>query len=211
MREKQSFNLKISILVVWLFTIFGIIGILSDYSEWFLSLTPLNLILYFIVILINIETFHKNVILAFSIPFFLGFLTEALGVNYGLVYGSYTYGNNLGPKIVGVPFLICINWVVLTVATSDMAQTIFKNKWSSVFSGALLMTALDVLIEVSAPRFDFWEFKHGIVPLQNYIGWFVTSLLAHVAYQNLEVKTSGLLSWHVYISMVVFFGVFMFV
>ncbi|MBT8375550.1 MAG: carotenoid biosynthesis protein [Bacteroidia bacterium] len=208
---KDTFKYKISVFVIWLFTISGVIGILSPYSDWFLSMTPLNLILYFIIILLNLKTFHKHLFLAFSIPFLLGFITEALGVNYGLVYGSYSYGGNLGPKIIGVPFLICINWVVLTVASSDIARSITKNKWVSVVLGALLMTALDVLIEVSAPRFDFWEFENGIVPLQNYIGWFVTSLLAHAAYQNLNVKTNRPLSWHVYISIAVFFGVFIFV
>ncbi|MBK9459893.1 MAG: hypothetical protein IPN94_10790 [Sphingobacteriales bacterium] len=33
-------------------------------------------------------------LLAFFIPFTLGFVSEALGVNYGLIFGSYTYGHN---------------------------------------------------------------------------------------------------------------------
>ena len=36
--------------------------------------------------------------LALLIPFLLGFITEAFGVNYGLIFGDYSYGENLGFK-----------------------------------------------------------------------------------------------------------------
>lgn len=210
MKESISAKLKISIIIVWLFTVSGVVGILSSQSDWFLSMTPLNLLMYLTIILINIKTYNKRVIIALIIPLVLGFVTEALGVNYGLIYGSYAYGNNLGPKIIGVPFLICINWMVLTVVTADVARFFSKHLIVSAILGALMMTSLDFIIEISAPRFDFWEFEDGIVPFQNYIGWFVTSLVAHLAYQKLRVESNPILSWHVLVSIILFFSVFVF-
>ena len=92
-------KISISIFIIWLFNISGILGILSTYSDWFLKLTPINLSMYVILILWNIDDFSKKVLVAFSIPFVIGFLTEFLGVNFGLIFGSYSYGDNLGLKI----------------------------------------------------------------------------------------------------------------
>jgi bisanhydrobacterioruberin hydratase len=209
MTWQPKYKLWLSIFLIWLFTISGIIGISSPNAEWFLSLTPLNLLLTFAIMFVNIEQINLKVFAALSIPFFLGFITEALGVNYGLVYGSYQYGDNLGFKVVGVPLLICINWSVLTAITADIAKHFFKNIWMSAFAGAALMTGLDVIIEVSAPRFDYWEFENGIVPLQNYLGWLGTAFLAHLAYQKFNIKTNQILSWHIYVSILVFFSAFL--
>lgn len=200
----------LSIFVLWLFTISGIFGILSNnYSEWFLSLTPLNLLITFTILIINMEAIKPKVIIALSIPFLLGFITEALGVNYGLIFGTYEYGENLGWKIAGVPIIICFNWALLTAASADITRIFSKNIIISSFIGGVIMTALDMLLEVSAPRFDFWEFENGVVPLQNYIGWVVTAFFAHLGYQYFKIKTDTVISWHILLSITVLFAVFL--
>lgn len=207
----KKFKFHFSIFLIWLFSISGIFGILSEeHSDWFLSMTPLNLLLTFVILILNIEELKPKIIIALSIPFFLGFITEALGVNYGLIFGSYVYGENLGYKIVGVPLMICVNWALLTAVTADVASYFSKNKIVTAFVGGTLMTVLDLLLEVSAPRFDFWEFEGGVVPLQNYIGWLVTAFIAHLGYQYFNVKTNKTISWHILISIALFFAVFLF-
>ena len=146
----SKYKIALSIGLIWLFTISGILGILSQHKDWFLSLTPLNLLLTALIVLWNIENWSVKTVLAFFIPFTLGFVSEALGVNYGLIFGSYTYGNNLGYKVFGVPLLICANWAILTFITADVAKHFTKNSWFSALIGAVLMTILDLIIEVSA-------------------------------------------------------------
>ncbi|MDC1230112.1 carotenoid biosynthesis protein, partial [bacterium] len=85
------------------------------------------------------------------------------------------------------------------------------NSVISAVLGASLMTGLDVILEVSAPRFDFWEFENGIIPIQNYIGWFVTAFIAHLGYQYFKVETHKVISWHVLLSIIIFFAIFLFV
>ena len=206
-----NFKTKVSIFVLWLFTISGIIGIASPAQDWFLALTPLNLLLSLIIALWHFKAFNAKVIFALSIPFILGFVAEALGVNYGLIFGDYIYGENLGFKVFGVPLMICVNWTLLTVATADIAKLLSKNIVISSLLAAGLMTGLDVILEVSAPRFDFWEFKNGIVPIQNYLGWFVTAFIAHLGYQFFKVESSKVISWHILISIFIFFSVFLFI
>jgi putative membrane protein len=207
-----KFKLYLSIFLIWLFSISGMIGIQNeDYTDWFLSATPLNLLLSFTILVLNLKAFKWRYVVAFSIPFFLGFITEGLGVNYGLIFGNYAYGANLGYKIWGVPVMICFNWALLTAISADIASFFTRSIWKGAAIGAALMTGLDVIIEVSAPRFDFWEFEGGIVPLQNYIGWLSIAFLAHLGYQYFRVKTNKKVSVHLFISMLIFFTVFLFV
>ena len=205
-----NFKTKLSIFLVWLFTVSGVLGILSDAQDWFLALTPFNLSLSLVIVLLHFTQLNIRTILAFSIPFFLGFLTEALGVNFGLIFGHYSYGENLGVKCFGVPVIICVNWTLLTVVSSDIATSLSKNLFVSALFAAALMTGLDLIIEVSAPRFDFWEFDSGVVPLQNYRDWFGTAFVANLGYQYFKVGSLKLISVHVFVSMVLFFSVFLF-
>ena len=205
----RSNKLLVSIFIIWLFNISGIFGIVSIYSNWFLKLTPLNLALYFLLILWNTKALSIKCFLAFFIPMFIGFVTEFLGANYGLIFGSYDYGENLGYKLGGVPLMICVNWAVLTVITSDISQYFHQNILVKALIGAFLMTSLDVLIEVSAPRFDFWQFENNSVPIQNYVGWFVVSFFAHLLYQQFLVKTNRKLSWHIFSVITIFFLTFL--
>ncbi|MHA7055691.1 carotenoid biosynthesis protein [Aquimarina sp. M1] len=202
-------KLLISIILIWLFNVSGIIGILSGYENWFLPLTPLNLLLYLGLILWN-SNLNKKLILALSIPFFIGMITEYLGVNYGLIFGNYKYGNNLGSKVLGVPWIIGVNWTLLVYGTAAISKKIHHNVIVSSCIGGVLMVALDVIIEVSAPRFDFWEFKDEVVPLQNYIGWFITASLAHLLFQKVYKTLQYALSIHIFIAIFIFFTTFLF-
>ncbi|WP_299433367.1 carotenoid biosynthesis protein [uncultured Aquimarina sp.] len=202
-------KLLISIIVIWLFNISGIIGILIGNEDWFLGLTPINLSIYLILILWN-SKINQLLILGLLIPFFIGMIVEYLGVNYGLIFGDYEYGENLGIKIFGVPWIIGVNWGLLVYCTSAISKKIHHNVIISSFIGAVLMVALDVIIEVSAPRFDFWEFKDGVVPLQNYVGWIVTAFIAHLLFQKVYKTLQYTISIHIFIAIFIFFTTFLF-
>lgn len=42
------------------------------------------------------------------------------------------------------------------------------------------MTTYDFFMEPVAMRYDFWQWKNGIIPLKNYIAWFVISFGMHL-------------------------------
>lgn len=204
-------KLSLSIFIIWLFHISGTIGILIGYKDWFVALTPLNLGICFAALLLNLESISLKDIGVLMIPFFIGFLAEFLGVNFGLIFGDYSYGANLGYKLFGVPLMIGINWVVLVYATSGISKQFIRNRWGAAFAGASLMVLLDFFMEKSAPHFDFWQFKDNVVPMQNYVGWFIVSFIAHLIFQKLFRKENSILCWNLYVVMSVFFIIFYFV
>ena len=118
-------------------------------------------------------------------------IAEGLGVNYGLIFGHYNYGDALGMKIYGVPWLIGANWSILTLCCGAIATDLTEAFFSRVLLGVGLMLLLDFVIEPIAPILDFWEFDNGIAPMQNYLGWFAIALPLHFLYQKLNVQIKG--------------------
>ena len=121
-----------------------------------------------------------------------GYLLELLGIETGLVFGEYYYGSGLGLKLFGVPLIIGINWAVLVFATAAVVQFISVPGWLKAALAATLMVLYDVLLEPVAVRFDFWNWAGGLIPIQNYMAWWVIAfvMLSGVYYfvKNLKNK-----------------------
>lgn len=154
---------ELSIALIWLFHVSGIIGIVYGDALWFIQATPINLSLSFALAIYNgwsSKHFVKLGILAFS----AGMITEILGVNFGWIFGDYAYGEMLGWKFLGVPWLIGANWVILVVCTGQIARDLVSSKIGQILVGVALMVLLDLLIEPMAPRLDFGNLKAGKLP-----------------------------------------------
>lgn len=199
-----------SIFIIWLFHINGIFGILYWDKDWFLSNTPLNLGISFILLIWMLKEKNANAFLALSIAFLVGMVAEIIGVNTGIIFGDYWYGENLGFKVWGVPLFIGINWAVLTFILGSLSAYLFKNKFIAIIVGALLMVALDFIIEPSAPLFDFWYWKGDHIPMRNYIDWFLIGLIPQTAYHFLIKKKEVQYSMHLLAVQIIFFGTFFF-
>ena len=200
---------NISIFIIWLVTISGVIGIWLGHGDWFLPKTIFNLSLGAAILIWNfpLKNGWKSLVI-WSIVYLIGMIAEIIGTKTGILFGNYSYGNNLGPKIIGVPPLIGINWIVLTFLTATIARRVIHFKWLSIICGALLMVGLDFFIEPIAPIFDFWSWDEGVAPLKNFIHWFIVSLLMQaVVYDELPEK-NHYLPIHHFASQVLFFTFF---
>jgi putative membrane protein len=147
----------------------------------------------------------KRSLVMFGLSFIVAFSAEALGVNFGLVFGHYYYTAVLGPSLFGVPFLAALAWEPIVYAAfciSDMLSPriaslspLFKNTASPVWAaaiGALATTAWDMMIDPIAVSQGWWVWVGGGpyvpyvangVPIQNFVGWlgvaFVINLIYH--------------------------------
>ena len=200
-KELRSF----SIFTIWLINISGFFGILSDQKDFFLSSTPYVLTLTLFLLTVN-NSLNKKFLIRLFLIFLLGLTVEIIGVNFSIFFGEYKYGNNLGIKIFDVPIVIGFNWVLLIILTGNFAHKIFpKSIMLRVLNGSIMMILLDLLIEISAPKLDYWEFAVNPVPLSNYLWWFIFSILFHFIYQS-NIKKEYVVSTNILVIHFLFFG-----
>ena len=197
---------KISVFIIWLFHLCGMVGISYGNKEFFLAFTPINLFISFVLLFVNQKQLESKELKSAFLIFFIGMVSEILCVNYGLIFGDYVYLDNLGVKILGVPVLIGVNWIILTFITGSLSSFIFKNKYVSIFMGAIFMIGLDLLIEPVAPLLGFWIFDLQKVPLQNYLGWFVIGMITQALFQFKIAEKELTFSTHLLIINAIFFA-----
>lgn len=191
--------------ILWLFQISAIIGILLGFQDWFIEKTPLNLIIQvgLLVWVFTVKELKK--ISVFILFFSLGMTAEIIGVATGFPFGEYSYGENMGIKLMGVPLLIGCNWAVLVFCGAAIANRFFTSIWVKSVFGGLLMVLLDLPMEVVAPIFDFWEFV-GQPPLENYFSWFLIGAILHLFFHLFKLKGNFAFSLHLYLAQFVFFA-----
>jgi putative membrane protein len=199
--------LRMSIFFLWLINISGFFGILSDQNEFFLSTTPYVLSLTLLLLILNHDLSDKKSKIGLILIFLFGLIVEILGVNYGLFFGEYNYGANLGPKIYEVPYVIGFNWVLLIIATGSISDKLIKGKEIyKIMFASFLMVLVDLLIEKSAPKLDFWEFVISPVPFSNYLWWFIFSLcFQYIFFKTVKTKEYNLSS-NILVIQFLFFG-----
>ena len=199
---------NISIFIIWLVHISGFLGMVFYDLDFFAGFTSINLSLMSIIVFTNIKLTNKNQIFSLLLIFLVGMLSEFIGVNYGLIFGEYTYGNNLGFKLFGIPLLIGLNWVILTVICANIASILIKNSsiLLMIILGTTLMLIMDFVMEPIAPKLDLWKFKNLVVPTSNYIGWLIISILTQAIY-NIQFKEKEFkISLNLYTAIFIFFG-----
>ena len=199
--------LRMSIFFLWLINISGFFGMLSDQNEFFLSTTPYVLSLTLLLLILKHDLSDKKSKIGLVLIFLFGLIVEILGVNYGLFFGEYSYGANLGPKIYEVPYVIGFNWVLLIIATGSISDKLIKGKEIyKILFASFLMVLIDLLIEKSAPKLDFWEFVISPVPFSNYLWWFIFSLcFQYIFFKTVKTKEYNLSS-NILVIQFLFFG-----
>ena len=111
-----------------------------------------------------------------------GYLIEGIGVATGFPYGSFTYGDPLGPKAFGlVPFLLPLSYVPLVIGTVAVCAG-GMTRLRAIAASALLLVLVDGVLDPGAVSLGFWIWADGGpyygVPLSNYAGWLLSGLCA---------------------------------
>lgn len=184
---EASKTFYISTFIAILFHISGAIGMHTDARSWFISMTPLTLLLMSALILWNEKSITKSLWIYIALCTVVGFLAEVIGTNTGLLFGNYAYGNPFGFKVAAVPILIGILWFVTVYAIGNLVlflyQTLFKNPIRSVFVNfalivlaAAITTLFDYILEPAAISLGYWQWHpDGNIPTFNYVCWFFIS------------------------------------
>ena len=175
------------------FYLVGIAGMLLPYSsDFFLKLIPIALVLSFVGLAIFDQSeLNKKTIGSLLAIYILSFSVEAIGVNTGLIFGSYEYGNNLGLKISNTPLIIGLNWVFLIYCTATIYEDFKLSTVLKVVLASFTMLLYDIVLEQMAPVLGMWQWQNDIIPFQNYLAWFALALIFHSLLKILKIRFSN--------------------
>jgi bisanhydrobacterioruberin hydratase len=203
--NEKKLNLA-AVFLAFLFHISGAIGMASDYRDWFIKMTPVNLVLMSLLAILTAPVKGKSLFWFIALCFVTGIITEMVGVNTGLLFGDYTYGLAMGQKLLGVPYLIGVLWFVTVYSAGNVTQYIFKfiggqinHKaylviFSKIVFAALITTVYDYVLEPAALSLGYWTwYPANEVPIFNYWCWFFISgflLTPYFIYNHLSDKVN---------------------
>jgi putative membrane protein len=127
----------------------------------------------------------------FGVSAIVSYVMEELGVRSGLVFGTYHYGDLLGPKLGHVPVIIPLAWFMMIYPAWMVARELLRGVDGRSVAGvtavaiaaAFVMTGWDVVMDPGMAAGGNWVWEKGGayfgVPRHNYLGWLLTTFLVY--------------------------------
>nr|WP_204332615.1 carotenoid biosynthesis protein [Geodermatophilus sabuli] len=127
---------------------------------------------------------------------------EAVGLATGFPYGEYTYSDDLGPTLLGVPFLVPLAWLMMAWPSWLLAARLTRaagGRTVRVAVAAAVFAAWDVVLDPQMVQAGYWTWAHpqpslpGIdtVPLTNLAGWLLAGLVLMTLLDLLVDRAAG--------------------
>ena len=156
--KPDKIALAASILLVLLNGV-GLIGLsLSVLRPLFLLLVPAHLLITLLLLLL-FQPVSRRFIAVALLVIICGFALEFIGVQTGILFGEYWYGDALGFKYLGIPLIMGPNWLLLALGALNVGMKISGNAVMQVIIASGLTTSLDLVMEQSAQKLDFWHWQ----------------------------------------------------
>lgn len=198
--EKYSAKFLVIIYLV------GIAGHLYEKTlPLMLMLTPLTLFIGALLVVIHDARKSMSFILWFVISYISTFIIEVIGVKSKFVFGDYSYGNVLGLKILEVPLIIGVNWVIIVLGAISTSNRLFGNKFFVVIAVGTIATVFDYLLEPIAMKLGYWNWFNNVIPLQNYIAWFIIASALSIVFIKMKIDINKSLAEKYLYMQIVFF------
>ena len=122
--SKAFTKYQIATAIAILFHAIGLTGILFFDRNFFINSTPVNLLLMFVLLVWTQAEKNKWFWIFLVICFIAGVGVEIIGVNTGVLFGNYQYGNVLGIQFKNVPLLIGVNWFIIIFCCGIAVNTL---------------------------------------------------------------------------------------
>jgi uncharacterized membrane protein len=112
-----------------------------------------------------------------------GLAIELLGHTTDVPFGPYFYSDELQPQILGVPVIVPLAWLMMAYPCWVLARWVTA-RWT-VPLAAVGLTTWDFFLDPQMVNEGYWIWERtepalpGIpgIPLQNYLGWLVGTLI----------------------------------
>lgn len=137
-----------------------------------------------IMILVMIKLADTVSVIAVSFAVMaISYFAEWCGVNTGIPFGSYSYTEVLKPVVNGVPFAIVFAWIALASSSMLGARALLRSGYglAAVAVSSVFILATDLLLEPFASFINnYWVWRSGVIPMQNFLSWLVIGILFSV-------------------------------
>ncbi|MCZ7602059.1 MAG: carotenoid biosynthesis protein [Melioribacteraceae bacterium] len=197
---------KSTLIVLYVVYAVGIIGhLFTPTREYMLMLTPYTLLLTGGVVLSKVLPHNITLVKWIVIVYIVTFALEVFGVKTGLLFGSYEYGDVLGPKLFETPLIIGFNWVLVILGGVLLSSKFISNNFLIVLFTPLLTVLFDFFLEPVAIKLNYWMWFRGEIPVQNYLAWYAISLLAVFFFMQSKVEVRSTIPIHYFAIQTLFF------
>ncbi|MGE5432520.1 MAG: carotenoid biosynthesis protein [Syntrophomonadaceae bacterium] len=209
MERQNILKEKTAFIILAVLYMVGVAGhSVKPLCQLMIMLTPYTLLLSGIIVLLVVfrGQYQTKFAIWLGAVFIAAFLTEAAGVATGMIFGSYYYGNVLGFSLLDVPVLICFNWMFVVLGSASVSRRLFHRPFYSALSAAMLAVIFDYAMEPVAQKLNYWQWRGGYAPFQNYISWgFFAFLSAYILFKA-EIKIpDGLIAEKYFLIQFIFF------
>jgi putative membrane protein len=218
----QQTRIIISFIIALLAHVIALVGIFSEYRQWFTEATPYMIMLMFVLILFTQENINKPFLVFVLTAFIISILAELIGVHTGFLFGEHEYGKLLGPTIQNVPWVIGLNWFIVVYCAGMFTQTMYSaiekrfppdnllpsnvQKFSIVIDGAFIITFFAWVMDKAVVKLGYWSwFNANSAPIFNYVCWFLVSALLLLFFELLNFRKQNKFAVHLFIIQVLFF------
>lgn len=143
------------------------------------------------------------------------FVLEMAGHETGVIFGEYKYGDVLLPQLFSVPVAIGFAWLSTLLGSLALLQRLkgvniysFNIFWRSVSVGFIMMM-FDLLLEPAAMKLSYWHWYLDLVPVQNYLAWFIFgTIFAYIGFvfRVFEQRLPDF-AFHAFIAQMIYFGI----
>jgi putative membrane protein len=191
---------------ILIFYIVGIIGFILPYTRnIFIIITPLALILNIYLLAIFHHPYDSKHIIIFISILFVSFFLEVIGVKTGKIFGTYSYGEALGIKILETPILIGFNWLFLTYCSTSFWDHWHTKPFLVIILAPLLMVFYDIALEHIAPTLNMWSWAQNTIPFTNYLHWYLISMIFVILFKIFRLNTNNPLAITLFFTQFAFF------
>lgn len=135
-----------------------------------------------------------------------GYFLEVDGVKTGIIFGEYSYGEALGPKLMEVPLILGFNWFFMVYCSTQLARLFKLHMLPTALLSGLIMTVYDLILEPNAIALGYWHWHGGTIPLQNYIAWFVFGSLFSLFYIYRSTRVYNMMAIFLFLIQIAFFS-----
>lgn len=118
----------------------------------------------------------------------IGLAVEILGIATGFPFGSYEYGDRLGPAVAGVPLVIAVAWTAGVYPVWAVARLCHRGRVARIVATAVATAGWDLYLDPQMVADGQWTWHStapalpGLpdIPITNYLAWLVVALVMAV-------------------------------